>query len=70
MVFISSVPAISIDMLNSLMTTVFMEAEQFDEYVLLIEARFTEGDRNIDGHFFYIPKPGSLEKLLQALKIM
>lgn len=70
MVFISSVPAISIDMLNSLMTTVFMEAEQFDEYMLLIEARFTEGDRNIDGHFFYIPKPGSLEKLLQALKIM
>lgn len=70
MVMISSVPAISNDMLLSLMTTVFIESEQLDEYMMSIEAKFSEGDREIDGYFFYIPKPGSLEKLITALGLM
>jgi chemotaxis protein CheC len=67
---ISSVPAISSDMLYSLMTTVYVESEQMDEYMMSIEARFTEGDRHIDGYFFYIPKPGSMEKLIQSLGLL
>lgn len=64
---ISSVPAISIDMLLSLMTTAFIESEQLDEYMVSIESNFSEGDKDIKGYFFYIPKPGSLKKLIKAL---
>lgn len=67
---VSSVPAISNDMLLSLMTTVFIESEQFEEHIISIEAKFSEGDRDIKGFFFYIPKPGSLEKLIQALGLI
>lgn len=70
MTMVSSVPAISSDMLLSLMTTVFVESEQFDDYMMSIEAKFSEGDKDIKGFFFYIPKPGSLEKLMQALGLM
>lgn len=70
MMMISSVPAISVDMLMSLMSTIYIESEQFDEYMMSIEARFSEGDRDIKGYFFYIPKPGSLEKLMEALGLM
>jgi len=67
MSLISSVPAISMDMLYSLMTTVFIESEQYDESIMSIEARLSEGNNDIKGYFFYIPKPGSLEKLIHAL---
>jgi len=70
MVMISSVPAVSNDMLYSLMTTVFVESGQYDEYMMSIEAKFSEGDRDIKGYFFYIPKPGSLEKLMNAIGLM
>jgi chemotaxis protein CheC len=67
MMLVSSVPAISVDMLYSLMTTAFIESGQFDEYIMSIEAKFIMGKKNIKGYFFYIPKPGSLEKLIQTL---
>jgi chemotaxis protein CheC len=70
LVMVSSVPAVSNDMLLSLMTTVFIESEQFEDYMMSIEAKFSEGDRDIKGYFFYIPKPGSLEKLIKALGLM
>lgn len=70
MTMISSVPAISQDMLYSLMTTAFIESGQYDEYMMSIESKFSEGDRDIKGFFFYIPKPGSLEKLMEALGLM
>lgn len=70
MMMISSVPAISVDMLYPLITSVYIESEQFEEYTMSIEAKFTEGDRNIKGYFFYVPKPGSLEKLMEAIGLM
>jgi chemotaxis protein CheC len=49
------------------MTTVFIESSQYDEYMMSIETKFTEGNRDINGFFLYIPEPGSLEKLIKAL---
>lgn len=70
MMMLSSIPAISIDMLLSLMTSVFMESEQYGEHIMSIETKFQEGNEDISSHFFYIPKPGSLKKLIQALGLM
>lgn len=67
---IPSVPAVTYDMLGAILSTTFIESGQFDEYVLDIETVFLQDDSEIKGHFYYIPMPGSLEKILNSLGVM
>lgn len=65
---VSSVPAVAHDMLSSILTTTIIEAGQYDDYILEIETLFKgDGDGDIMGNFYYIPEPGSLEKILTKL---
>ena len=65
-----SVPAASYDMLGAILTTSFIESNQYDEYILDIETVFLDDtEENIGGHFYYIPMPGSLEKILKSIGI-
>lgn len=64
-----SVPAVTYDMLGAILSTTFIESGQFDDYVLDIETTFLQDNSEISGHFYYIPMPGSLEKILNALGI-
>ncbi len=64
-----SVPAVSYDMLGAILSTTFIESGQFDDSVLDIETMFLEEDSKINGHFYYIPMPGSLEKILNTLGV-
>jgi len=64
-----SVPAISFDMLGAILSTSFIESGQFDDYVLDIETVFLQEGSKAGGHFYYIPMPGSLEKILNTLGI-
>lgn len=68
---IPSVPAVAYDMLCAILTTIFIESNQYDEYILDIETVFLDDDteENIGGHFYYIPMPGSLEKILKSIGI-
>lgn len=68
--FVSSVPAVSIDMLASIITTVFIETGQVEEYMISLETKLFESNKAIDGFFFYIPEPGSLEKIMQTIGLM
>ncbi|MCR1933695.1 chemotaxis protein CheC [Clostridium tepidum] len=64
-----SVPAVSYDMLGAILSTTFIEAGQYNENVLDIETVFKEDGSEISGHFYYIPMPGSLEKILNTLGV-
>jgi chemotaxis protein CheC len=65
-----SVPAVAQDMLGAILSTTFIESGQFDDQVLDIETIFLNEDlTNISGHFYYVPMPGSLEKILNSLGI-
>lgn len=65
-----SVPAVAYDMLGAILTTTFIESNQYDEYILDIETIFLDDtEENIGGHFYYIPMPGSLEKILESIGI-
>lgn len=64
-----SVPAVTYDMLGAILSTTFIESGQFDDYVLDIETMFLQNNFEISGHFYYIPMPGSLEKMLDALGV-
>lgn len=65
---ISSVPAVATDMLVAVLTTTYLDAEQFSDYVLSIDTNFIDEDnKESGGSIFYIPKPGSLDKILTKL---
>lgn len=65
-----SVPAVANDMLSAILISTFVETGQHQEYVLDIETLFIgEGDNKIEGHFYFVPSPGSLEKILESLGI-
>ena len=67
---VPSVPAVAYDMLGAILTTTFIESNQYDEYILDIETVFLDDtEENIGGHFYYIPMPGSLEKILKSIGI-
>jgi chemotaxis protein CheC len=64
-----SVPAVTSDMLGAILSTTYIESGQYDDSVLDIETMFLESGSRISGNFYYIPMPGSLEKILNALGI-
>ncbi len=66
----ASVPAVANDMLSAILVSTFVETGQHQEYVLDIETLFIgEGSHKIEGHFYFVPAPGSLEKILESLGI-
>ena len=73
---IASVPAVACDMMSAILSTTFMESGQFDEYILDIETVFlsekdekNEKQKGVVAHFYDIPAPGSLEKILKTIGI-
>ncbi|MGL5152061.1 MAG: chemotaxis protein CheC [Clostridium sp.] len=67
----SSVPGLSHDMISAILSTAFVEAGQFDEYILDIETVFLDGmGKDLGTHFYYIPVPGALEKILESLGVI
>ncbi|MGL5352980.1 MAG: chemotaxis protein CheC [Clostridium sp.] len=67
---IASVPAIANDMISAVLVSTFVEAGQQDEHILDIQTHFI-GDENskVTGHFYYVPSPGALDKILEKLGI-
>ena len=69
LVLMPSVPAVALDMMGAILSTTFIESGQFDEYILDLETQFLQENQKISGHFYYIPMPGSLEKILNSLGV-
>lgn len=67
LVIIPSVPAVTYDMMGAILSTTFIESGQYDDQVLDIETMFLQDNSEISGHFYYIPMPGSLERILNNL---
>lgn len=67
---IPSVPAVAYDMLSAILTTTFAESCQYDENILDIETIFLDDTQEeIGAHFYYVPMPGSLEKILKSIGV-
>ena len=70
LVIMPSVPAVTTDMLGAILSTTFIESGQFDDSVLDIETEFMQSiSEKVGGHFYYVPMPGSLEKILNILGV-
>lgn len=67
---IASVPAIANDMISAVLISTFIEVGQHEEHILDIQTHFIGSESSkITGHFYYIPSPGGLEKILKSLGI-
>ena len=65
-----SVPAIADDMMGAIFSEAFLQAGQIDEDILDIETIFKdELNHNLGAHFYYVPEPGSLERILKSLGV-
>lgn len=66
-----SVPGLTYDMLSAILTTAFIESGQHDEYILDIETVFLDSKMmSLGTHFYFIPVPGSLEKILKSIGVI
>lgn len=68
-----SVPALSIDMANAILSYGLLELSQVGDYAIVIDTEILEKvDRNSHktrGHVFLLPDPGSYEIIFQALGV-
>jgi chemotaxis protein CheC len=66
---LSSVPSFACDMVGAIINTALIDLGMIGDYALLIETQFSLTNRQINGHFFLVPDPGSLEIILGALGV-
>lgn len=68
-VFVPSVPALTIDMAGAILGAVLQNIGSVSDYALIIENMFFEEEKQINGYFFLLPEPQTLEILLNALGV-
>jgi chemotaxis protein CheC len=64
-----SVPKLSIDMLGAIVDFILIELAEEAEQALIMKIQFEDIPRTVSGHFFILPNPGSLEMLLDSIKL-
>lgn len=62
-----SVPGFAYDMAGAVLSTSMIPVGEDSDYALLIETTFYKGEDELEGYFFLIPDPGSLENILNKL---
>ncbi len=64
---IPSTPGILIDMAGALVDYILIELSAVTEYALLLDSVFIDAKKSVQGHFFLLPNPGSLEIILKSI---
>jgi len=66
---LSSVPILVRDMFGAILSSVYIESEQYDDNVMIIKNEFLyQGDR-MDSSLYFVPRPGVLNKLFKILGV-
>ncbi|MBT2731843.1 chemotaxis protein CheC [Carnobacterium sp. ISL-102] len=66
---VTSVPLIIEDMFGAIMSSIYMEQNQYDDSIMIIKNEFYYlGDR-LESSLYFVPKPGIIEKMLQVLTV-
>jgi chemotaxis protein CheC len=64
-----SVPALAIDMAGAILSYGLIELGQLGDFALSIDTAFLGSEQAVEGHFFLLPDPDSLEKIFSALGV-
>lgn len=63
----SSVPLLTEDLFGSIVSSVYLEQGQYNDTILIIKLEFYYQGNRIESSLYYVPQPGSIEKLLNSL---
>lgn len=66
---ISSVPVLVADMFGAILSSAYMETEQFDENVMIIRNEFLYKGTRVDSSLYFIPRPGVLDGLFKLIGV-
>lgn len=66
---ISSVPILTMEMFGAILSSVYMESEQYDENIMIIKNEFLYQGDIIDSSLYFVPKPGVLARLFEIIGI-
>lgn len=69
LVFEASVPALAYDMSGAIIGNVLQLYGEVSDYAFVIESVFLEEEIEVKGHFFLLPEPNSLNKILERLGV-
>ncbi len=64
-----SIPALAMDMAGAILNVVLVQLGQMGDTAMVIETEFLSEDDGINGHFFLVPDPGSLETIITAVGV-
>lgn len=66
---ITTVPQFTIDMFGAILSSLYMEAEQYDENILIVKNEFYYEDDKMEGSLYLVPEPGVIEALFNYIGI-
>lgn len=66
---ISSVPMYTQDMFGAILSSVYIEAGQYDENIMIIKNEFFYQGNKIESSLYFVPKPGILEVLFERIGV-
>lgn len=66
---ITTVPLFTMDMFGAVLSSVYMEAEQYDESIMIVSNEFNYNNEKIEGSLYFISEPGVLDKLFNTIGI-
>ncbi|MCC5895750.1 MAG: chemotaxis protein CheC [Alkalibacterium sp.] len=66
---IASLPVMTTDLFGSILSSVYIQQEQFNDELFIIKNNFYSEGHKIEGSLYFVPKPQALELLLTQLGI-
>ena len=66
---IASVPLLIRDMFGAILSSLYIESEQYDENVMIIRNEFFYQGDKIESSLYFVPKPGVLSSLFKILGV-
>jgi chemotaxis protein CheC len=66
---ISSVPVLVADMFGAILSSAYMETEQYDENIMIIRNEFLYKSTRVDSSLYFIPRPGVLDGLFSLIGV-
>jgi chemotaxis protein CheC len=64
-----TVPSLAIDMAGAILSYGLLQFGEMGDQALFIDTKFLDGKDEIEGHFFLIPDPESVQKIFSALGV-
>ncbi|HEU4965123.1 MAG TPA: chemotaxis protein CheC [Bacilli bacterium] len=62
-------PALAVDMAGAILSIALIQLGPMSDFALVVDTEFLQGDKEIEGHFFLLPDPGSVETLFRSLGV-